>query len=409
MDFSSGNRVTLLKNGGEFFPALERAIDGAQSEIRIETYIFRDDAAGRTIADALKRATQRGVEVRVIVDGFGSRETKPVFFNDLNNAGVTLLMFRPEYGWLSFRRAHLRRTHRKIVVIDMAIAFVGGINLIDDLTDAISDKHPRYDYALQLEGPVTSDIYRATERLWNLVSWWHYRKQQARDEINRLLRRPTRVRLPPVDAATSSAHAQRVSERTPVRAAFVARDNFRHRRDIERMYLDAVEQAQKNILIVNAYFLPGRRFRQALLAAAKRDVKITLLLQGLADHPLLQLASRALYDQLLSAGVTIFEYEKSMLHGKVAVVDNEWATVGSSNLDPFSLFLNREANIVVRDGEFAATLRASVEAEIQEGAKQHDPTVWHKRGLAQRTKSWLAYGFTRVVAGWIGIRGEWHG
>jgi cardiolipin synthase A/B len=409
MDFTGGNHITLLKNGGEFFPALERAINAAQNEIRVETYIFRDDAAGHRIADAMKAAAKRGVDVRVIVDGFGSRETKPVFFSELNNAGVTLLLFRPEYRLLSFRKAHLRRTHRKIVVIDQRVAFVGGINLIDDLTDALSDEHPRYDYALQIEGPIITDIYRATQRLWKLVSWWHYRKQQARDEINRLLRRPYDGRalsalatLPDVPSAPRGAA-------TPVRAAFVARDNFRHRRDIERVYLDAVEQARQSVLIVNSYFLPGRRFRRALIEAAERGVRITLLLQGRADHPMMQLASRALYDQLLGAGVTIFEYEKSMLHGKVAVIDNEWATVGSSNLDPFSLFLNREANIVVRDQVFAQTLRASVEEEIKAGAKHHDPSAWHKRGLGQRVKSWLAYGFTRVVTGWIGIRGEWHG
>jgi cardiolipin synthase A/B len=409
MDFTAGNRITLLKNGGEFFPALERAIAEAEFEVRVETYIFRDDAAGHRIAAALRAAVKRGVDVRVIVDGFGSRETKPVFFSELNNAGVTLLLFRPEYRWLSFRKAHLRRTHRKIVVIDQRTAFVGGINLIDDLTDALSNEHPRYDYALEVEGPIITDIYRATQRLWNLVSWWHYRKQQARDEINRLLRRPNNGRAPSAMVALPDIQSAHRSTATPVRAAFVARDNFRHRRDIERVYLDAVEQATKSVLIVNSYFLPGRRFRRALIEAAERGVNITLLLQGRADHPMMQLASRALYDQLLGAGVTIFEYEKSMLHGKVAVVDNEWATVGSSNLDPFSLFLNREANIVVRDHAFAQSLRASVEEEIRAGAKHHDPTAWQKRGLGERAKSWLAYGFTRVVTGWIGIRGEWHG
>jgi cardiolipin synthase A/B len=419
VNFTGGNRITLLKNGGEFFPALVRAIDEAKREVRIETYIFRDDASGEVIAAALKRAAERGVDVRVIVDGFGSHETRPVFFSSMNNAGVTVLLFRPEYRWLKFRKAHLRRTHRKIVVIDQAIAFVGGINLIDDMTESLSNTFPRYDYALQIEGAVIADIHRATERLWTLVSWWSYRKRQANEKLDQLLRRPVRNsantpasapaltnNMPLSPSPISSLAATDATQ--PVRAAFVARDNFRHRRDIEHVYLDAVESAKKSILIVNSYFLPGRKFRRAIVDAAERGVHVTLLLQGRADHALMQLASRALYGQFLAAGVHVFEYQKSMLHGKVAVVDDHWATVGSSNLDPFSLFLNREANMVVSDAAFAQTLRASIEQEIEDGANQHDPAAWSKRGLAQRTKSWLAYGFARLVAGWIGFRNEWH-
>jgi cardiolipin synthase A/B len=420
-NFTGGNRITLLKNGGEFFPALVRAIDGAKREVRIETYIFRDDISGEVIASALKRAAERGVDVRVIVDGFGSHETKPMFFNSMNNAGVTVLLFRPEYRWRKFRKAHLRRTHRKIVVIDQAIAFVGGINLIDDMTESLSDTFPRYDYALQIEGAVIADIHRATERLWTLVSWWSYRKRQANEKLDQLLRRPVGKStktlalahaippspspLPPAEPISSLVKTDTTQ---PVRAAFVARDNFRHRRDIEHVYLDAVENAKKSILIVNSYFLPGRKFRRAIVDAAERGVHVTLLLQGRADHALMQLASRALYGQFLAAGVHVFEYQKSMLHGKVAVVDDQWATVGSSNLDPFSLFLNREANMVVSDVAFAKTLRASIEQEIEGGANQHDPAVWRKRSLAARTKSWLAYGLARLAAGWIGFRNEWH-
>ncbi len=416
-NFTGGNRITLLKNGGEFFPALVRAIDGAKREVRIETYIFRDDISGEIVAAALKRAAERGVDVRVIVDGFGSHATKPVFFSSMNNAGVTVLLFRPEYRWLKFRKAHLRRTHRKIVVIDQTIAFVGGINLIDDMTESLSDNFPRYDYALQIEGAVIADIHRATERLWTLVSWWSYRKRQANEKLDQLLRRPARRSaktsaltnaIAPSPSAEPMSSLVKTDAAQPVRAAFVARDNFRHRRDIEHVYLDAVENAKKSILIVNSYFLPGRKFRRAIVDAAERGVHVTLLLQGRADHALMQLASRALYGQFLAAGVRVFEYQKSMLHGKVAVVDDQWATVGSSNLDPFSLFLNREANMVVSDVAFAQTLRASIEQEIEEGASQHDPAVWRKRGLVVRIKSWSAYGFARLVAGWIGFRNEWH-
>ncbi len=412
MNITPGNHAKLLKNGGDFFPALIAAIHAAQVEVRVETYIFRDDKTGMDIADALKAAAKRGVTVRLIVDGFGSQATSPEFFDQLRIAGVTLLIFRPEFRWLSFRKAHLRRTHRKIVIVDARVAFVGGINLIDDFTESLS-AFPRYDYALQIEGPLIEEIYRSTERLWNLVSWWHVRKQGATTELRRLLRRPPNaVRIATARLVALQETQTQIQAPTPthigkIDAQFLARDNFRHRREIEEAYLLAIIGAKKSILLVNSYFLPSRNFRHELIAAAKRGVDVTLLLQGRADHVLLQLATRALYEQLLGAGVKIYEYEKSMLHGKVAAIDDAWATVGSSNLEPFSLFLNREANVVVLDQAFARELRLSVFAEIKDGARQLEPAHWQRRPWIERVKTWLAYGLARAVAGWIGFKDEW--
>jgi cardiolipin synthase A/B len=409
MDITPGNQVTLFKNGGELFPAMIAAIDAAQFEVRVETYIFRDDKSGDAIADSLKHAAKRGVAVRVLVDGFGSHTTSPKFFETLREAGVNLLLFRPDYRWISMRRAHLRRTHRKITLVDARIAFVGGINLIDDFTESLSD-FPRYDYAVQVEGPVVPSIFLATERLWKLVAWWHVRKMGAKAEINRWLRRPqTDLKLINAERTALANATEKNSNVGNMRAQFLARDNFRNRREIEEAYLAAIKRATKKILIVNSYFLPGRRFRRELIAAASRGVEVTLLLQGRADHALLQMATRALYEQLLGAGVKIFEYEKSMMHCKVAAIDDAWATVGSSNLDPFSLFLNREANVVVHDEGFARDLRLSIHAEINENARQFDPADWQHRPLIERIKNWLAYGFARVATGWIGVKGDWLG
>ena len=380
----AGNRITLLKNGGEFFPALEAALDGASTDIRIETYIFHDDASGRRIAAALMRAAQRGVQVRVLVDGFGSRETPPGFFATLAAAGVTMLVFRPNPRLRTFRKNQLRRVHRKIALIDGRVGFVGGINLIDDLTEALSDTEPRYDYAVQIEGPLLGEIYPLVQWLWRLVSWWKSKTHAA---------------LLPSPAVSKSAVGN-------MNAAVIARDNFRHRRDIERAYIEAMADARQSILIVSSYFLPGRHVRRALMEAAARGVTVTLLLQGRADHPLMQLATRALYTQLLGAGIVIHEYEIAMLHAKVAVIDEGWATAGSSNLDPFSLFLNREVNVVVLDPEFAEKLRASIKQEIERGARKLNAADWQKRSWWQRVQTWLAYGFTRLVAGWAGLKDD---
>lgn len=407
-----GNHVTLLKNGGELFPALINSIDAAKFEVRIETYIFRDDRSGAAIADALKRAVKRGVASRVLIDGFGSHETNPNFFTGLRAAGVTVLVFRPDYRWLSLRRAHLRRTHRKIAIIDARIAFVGGINLIDDFTNSLSE-FPRYDYAVQVEGPVLANIYHSNERLWKLVSWWSVRKLGAKAEIRRWLRRPqeeiTLAKAQRAALINAAKLHQHDGQAGGMHAQFLARDNFRNRRQIEDAYLEAIISARKKILIVNAYFLPGRRFRRELRAAAARGVEVTLLLQGRADHALLQMATRALYEQMLGAGIIIYEYEKSMLHCKIATIDDQWSTVGSSNLDPFSLFLNREANIVVQDEAFARQLSTSVFSEIKDGARQFDPADWQRRPLTERIKNWFAYGFARVATGWVGVKSDWLG
>ncbi len=384
MKITDGNRVTLLKNGAEFFPAVVAAIDAAAVDVRIEMYIFFDDATGIFIAEALVRAVKRGVAVRVLIDGIGSKATSPAFFVAMRDAGVNLMVFRPDHRRFHFSKTRLRRNHRKIVLIDGRVGFVGGINFIDDMTDSLSE-HPRFDYAVRVEGPVLMDTYHSVNQLWTWVMLRHLRRKPA-DE-------PALT----VDPAPAGNH----------RAQFVVRDNFRHRHAIEAIYRQAITHAQSSVLIVCAYFLPGRRLRRRLLEAAARGVKVTILLQGRADHPLLQLATRALYSQLLGANITVCEYQKSMMHAKVAVVDDAWATVGSSNLDPFSLFLNREANIAVFDTGFARQLRESIMAEMETGGVICMAEDWHKRTRWVRLQSWFAYGIARWVAGLIGYAKHW--
>lgn len=388
-----GNRIKLLKNGAEFFPALVTSIDAATSEVRLETYIFRDDVAGINIADALKRAAQRGVKIQVLIDGVGSHSTPDAFFVAMQRTGIEVLVFRPEREFFNIKQSRLRRVHRKIALIDGKVGFVGGINLIDDMTECLSE-FPRYDYAVQVEGPVLADIYLAMVQLWRTVSWWKFGRHRAG------------IPLPDFPRHVPGALIHE-SEAGNTKVLFAVRDNFRHRRDIERAYLAAISASQREVLLTSPYFLPGRHFRRALIEAAQRGVRVTLLLQGRADHVLLQQATRALYTQLLGAGVTIFEYHKSMLHGKVAMVDCRWATVGSSNLDPFSMFLNREANVVVIDDTFAAMLRASVMEEIGLNASKLEPMNWQKRGWLARMSAWMAYGFARWVMGWLGFGKRW--
>ena len=380
--FVAGNHIELLETGAEYFPALIAAIDAAATEVHQQTYIFANDATGRAVSAALARAARRGVAVRVLVDGFGAREFPAVFGEELKAAGVEVLIYRAEIAPLRLRRHRLRRLHRKVAVIDGRVAFVGGINIIDDWDMGTTPEQtpPRYDYAVRIEGPLLAAIHASTRQIWQLVRWARLRR--------RLLEPPRRA---PDD-----------TPRGAVRAAFVVRDNLRHRRDIEEAYLDAIASARQEVVLASAYFLPGRRFRHALAGAAKRGVKVTVLLQGRVEYRLLHHATQALYGALLGSGIRIFEYHKSFLHAKVAVVDCCWSTVGSSNIDPFSLLMAREANIVVADAAFGAALRASLQGAMDAGAREVRHEDWRAAPLPMRVTRWLAYGLVRLAMGIAG-------
>jgi cardiolipin synthase len=191
-------------------------------------------------------------------------------------------------------------------------------------------------------------------------------------------------------------------------AKFVIRDNLRHRRDIEQVYLAAIRRAKREIIIANAYFFPGITFRRALADATARGVAVTLILQAKVEYVLLHFAGRALYGQLLDAGVVIQEYYKSMLHAKVAVVDDHWATVGSSNIDPYSLLMAREANVFVRDRKFAGELKRALVEMIETGASPVAALHWRSRSPWYKAAIWIAYGIVRLAMGFVGYGGnEW--
>jgi cardiolipin synthase len=382
-EFLAGNYLTLLNSGAEYFPALLLAISEARYEVHLESYIFEDDATGRAVALALGNAAKRGVAVRVLVDGFGSRDFAECLMPGLLDAGVQAMVYRPDLARFQLRRHRLRRLHRKLVMVDGRIAFVGGINVIDDLNTP-HQTPPRYDYAVRIEGPLLLPVRLALYRLWEIVVWAK-------------LNRRYRLSLTALEATVP------VGEQT---AAFLMRDNFRHRRDIEDAYLTAIAEARENILIANAYFLPGRRFRRALSDAVERGVRVTILLQGRIEYRLLHYATQALYGKLLGAGIRVFEYRRSFLHAKVAVIDEQWATVGSSNIDPFSLLLAKEANIVVRDARFAEQLRHSLATAMHEGATELPALLWRKLPWHARLLRQISYSLVRFALGIAGYGGK---
>jgi len=382
--FLPGNRITLLSNGDQYFPALVRAIDAARETVWFETYIFADDATGRLVAGALIRAAQRGVQVRALVDGWGAKFYLTVALErEMRNGGVDFQKYRPEVAPWQFRSHRLRRLHRKLCVVDGIIAFVGGINVIDD-ENTPRQTPPRVDFAVAVEGPLLPEIEQTMQRVWGIV-------QLVRTGTSDLSLFPER------------RSAARVGTQT---ARFVIRDNLRHRRDIERAYLAAIRTAKREIIIANSYFFPGIRIRRALVAASERGVAVTLLLPGRVEYLLLHLATRAMYGQLLQARVAIEEYHRSMLHAKVAVIDDIWATVGSSNIDPYSLLMAREANVIVRDRGFNTQLKAQLHDLIATGSRRVVPDDWQHRSRLYKAAIWIAYGIVRMAMGLVGYGGN---
>jgi cardiolipin synthase len=379
-----GNRVELLRSGAEYFPRLLAAIAEARTSIRLETYIFALDAVGERIAEALVGAAGRGVAVHLLVDAFGSAEAVPLLRERMIAGGVRFHAFRPGLWWRLERRL-LRRLHRKIALVDDRLAFVGGINIIDDHHHPGiegADIGPRYDFAVVCEGPLVALIAFVVRRLWWTVS--------AAD------RRPGEA--PPRYVEVSPPLPENV------RAALLLRDNLRHRRTIEHAYIEAIEGARRDILLANAYFLPGRRIRRALSDAALRGVRVRLLLQGRVEYRLQHYAQQALYGELLQAGVTINEYTPSFLHAKVAVVDDVWSTVGSSNIDPYSLLLAREANIAVIDHDFAVQLRSELERAIERESVPVRAPALEQRGWLKRVGYRIAYSVVRFMT-FVATRG----
>jgi cardiolipin synthase len=390
LKWRSGNDIRLLHNGGEYFPALIRAIDAARQSVHLETYIFNLDDTGNRVIEALKRAVDRGVKVRVVLDGFGCNENAYDVCDRLTDCGVRHRVYRPEPKGLrqvAFNLRRLRRMHRKTCVIDGDVGFVGGINVLDDLEDVPNDgkgPRPRFDFAVEMRGPIVEDLMHAQRGLWLRMSW--RRTEDAIGFYKRFQQWGERL--------LARRHARRTPAEGGMKAALLLRDNFRYRQRIEDVYVAAIARAQHDVLIANAYFFPGRRLRKALRAAAVRGVKVRLLLQGRAEYAMQYRACRYMYNELLAEGMEIHEYMASYLHAKVAVVD-DFAMVGSSNLDPFSLLLAREANVFIDDGHFANSLKGSLEAEMANDARV--VTVEHlgKRNVLERVLDVFSYAMLR--------------
>ena len=397
-----GHRLTLLKGGQAFFPALAEAIAGARAEVLLETYIFDFTRSVEAVAQALSAAAQRGVTVRVVVDGVGTDAGVPAAWQQRwQAAGVQWRIFNPAQGWRLLLPKRWRRMHRKLCVVVGATAFCGGINLLDDFFDpnygALDE--PRFDFTVRVAGPLVADVHDTMTRLWTRLQIT--REARLRDVSGAIeaVRAAARAGTDMRDEDMKGDVGRTADAGTGALAALVLRDNVRFRRSIEGNYRLAIGLAKSEIIIANAYFVPGVQLQRALLRAAQRGVRVTLLLQGKYEYFMQYHASRAVYRVMLDAGITIIEYDASFLHAKVAVMDADGgalATVGSSNLDPLSLLLAREANLFVRDDAFAAELRAHLLEAIARG-RRVEPDEHTRWPLVSRGLNWVAYALMRTA------------
>ena len=400
--YTGGNEVSLLRCGEALFPAMCQAIAAARHEVWLASYIFHDDPAAQAVVAALVGAARRGLLVSVVVDGFGADETWPAVQGRLREGGVHVALFRPLHRWWNWLQpGQLRRLHHKLCVVDAEVAFVGGINLIDDRFDLNHgwSELPRLDFAVRVCGPLASAVHRTARAMWTRASLGQVWREEmlalagSAQPLARARRLLARLRASgPVPASVDT-------DLRPVRAAFLVRDNLRQRRSIERSYVEAIRNARHSIDIVSAYFYPDRTIRHALRDATRRGVRVRLLLQGRWDYRMAELAAYALCDEMLAYGVLIHEYTAAFLHAKVAVIDDDWATVGSSNIDPLSLLLNLEANVVVRDRAFATSLRQEIEAALASSVEVTEESVGSgpRRFLRRGFIAWCARLYLRVA------------
>ena len=384
--------MQLLQGAQELFPALVRAMDAARTSVLLETYIFDTTGAGADIARALARAAARGVRTQLVVDGVGTGRLPAHWFAHLRSAGVQVRVYAPLGPLGLLLPGQWRRLHRKLCVVDGTVLFCGGINILDDFHDPHFGAlpAPRFDFAVRTEGALVAQAQATMEQLWWRLQAVHDARHYHLPQAVQALREAGVGLHMGVGQRTRSRTRAHSAHGLGMRAALLLRDNLRHRSRIERAYRRAIAMAREDIIIANAYFLPGGKLRRALVLAAQRGVRVRLLLQGRYEYFMPHHAVRPVYHTLLQAGVEIYEYAPSFLHAKVAVIDAQgrrpWATVGSSNLDPLSLLLAREANVVVRDRAFASELHARL-CQAMAGAGQRVQAVqlaqrpWHQRLL----------------------------
>ncbi|MBK8010762.1 MAG: cardiolipin synthase ClsB [Deltaproteobacteria bacterium] len=369
--FTEGNRVELLIDGGPYFRKLVETIAAAEHYIFLEVYILASDETGWRVARALMERARAGLEVAVCFDGYGSIALSRDFVDALTEAGVKLLPFRPP-SLFHRRWPWEKRNHRKTLVVDGRVAMVGGLNISNDYAAKEDGGRGWRDTAVWVEGPAVRQLEALFRHLW--------RRYRGRPSL--VLRRGRRAF--PMDSRPGRAKVR-----------FLGNFGRRDRAFIRRAYLQAIMTADRTIRICNAYFVPDRVFRRALIRAAKRGVSVEIIVAGATDVPIVLWASRWYYGRLLKHKIRLYEFHERILHAKTAVIDGQWVTVGSSNLDDLSAFRNLEVNA----GILCPRLGAEADAQFaidRDRSQRVDRAAWKSRSRIRRFLEWFFGRFRRI-------------
>lgn len=355
--------VELVRSGEDYFIRLEKLIDKAEKEIHLQTYIFESDETGNRIASCLKKAAERNVKVYILLDAYGSSSLSDNFIKDLRQSGIFFRFFSPLFSVNNFYLG--RRMHHKVIVADAKIAMIGGINIANKY-HGIKNDEPWLDYAIKLDCLAAKDLQK--------LCCDYFFKDGSSKKIKPVLH---------------SAGKTFVGIRQ--------NDWLKNKTEVCDAYTNSINQAKNEIVIVSSYFLPGRRLTNALISACKRKVKVTLILAGISDVPLIRNATSYLYSLFLKQNVLIYEWNNSVVHGKAAVVDNKWSTIGSFNLNDLSCYGSIEMNVVIHSQDFAKTLLKDFENVIEK-CNQITITKLNSRiSTLNKLKKWLAYQIVRAT------------
>jgi cardiolipin synthase len=363
----AGNAVRLLRNGREAFPAWLAAIDAARARVSLEMYIFSDDTIGRRFAAALVAAARRGVAVRLLYDFVGCRETPASFFETMRAGGVhTIAYHRARVGWPRLWKL-LRRNHRKLLVVDGAVAFTGGLNISNEWLEAEAGGGGWHDAAVRLEGPVAAALEASFLSLWNRRS-----------------RKRARLLAAAVEAPPRAGD---------VPVAVVSNTELGDRFAIRRAGLHASREGRARIVLANPYFVPDRGILRALMNGVARGLDVRLLVPRSSDSRIIDYAARAVFEPLLRAGVRIWR-SPAFVHTKLLAVDDAFVSIGSYNLDRRSLAYNLELVVNIVDGACNAAAVAMLEEDMA-ASTELDLASFTRRSLIVRLLERAAYALRR--------------
>lgn len=357
--------LELVHSGEDYFARLETIIREAQFQIHLQMYLFENDTTGKRIVTALKEAALRKVEIYVLLDGLGSLSFPAEAIKELKYSGVNIRFFAPLFSTYTFYLG--RRLHRKVIVADAKVALVGGINIADKYHGSATQK-PWLDYAVQLNGEIAKPLQQLCHDIYFKKS--HFKNKQIKS-------------------------AFRIQQDTSVR--ILQNDWLKGKNEICDGYIKSIRHAKKEIIIVGSYFLPGIRIIRALKKASKNKVVIKLILSGKSDLPLTRRATCFLYGKLLSYNIELYEWNESILHGKVAVVDGNWSTIGSFNLNNLSSYGSLEMNVEVLSSSFSAVFQEHLNEIITQCQRITSESLKIKTTIMTKLINLVSYAITRIV------------